>query len=1083
MSADLELKLLGDFAVTAAGAPVPGLNAPRLQELITYLVVHHGVPQPRARIAFLFWPDTSDSQAQTNLRQLLHAVRQRLPAAEAHIDFGDRTIHWRAESPAVVDLLRFKAEVARAAQVTPAERLTSLRAAVDAYGGELLPGSYSEWLLTERERLAQQYAALLEQLVDLCEERRAYAEAIACAQRLLTHDPLHERTYRVMMRLHAFTGDRAAALRVYHTCASMLMRELGVEPSPATRELYERLVSAAGAVVAPAPREASINLVGRQPEWQALQGAWRAAARGGVRCVVLCGEAGIGKTRLGEEMVSWARQQGVLAVTLHAYAASRDLAYTALVDALRSPALAPLVRRLDPVWRTELARLLPELLVEFSQLAPPEPLLERWQRQRLFEAIARVFVGDDRPVVVLVDDLQWHAGETLEWLAFLIRFRPQARVLVIAALRSDEVDTDHPAAAWLLDLRSAGLVTELTLAPLSPGETHDLVRQVARQAFDEETAQSLYRFTEGNPLFVIETLRSAPDLAAVGMAGTAGPAPHALSPRMEAVIQSRLSHLSPPARELAALAATIGRSFSYAVLAQACEQGEELLVRSLDELWQRRIVREQESNGYDFTHDRLRDVAYAAISPAQRKLLHRRVAGALVQVSADTDAVSAQIAGHLHAGGDLRGAIGYYQRAVDVALRLFAYQEAIALIDRALTLVQALPASAVTLESELELQMKLCTAWSAITSYLGKEAERAYTRALDLCRQLPQTPHLFTVLWGLHEIALYRSDYDASVELAEQCLAIAEETGDVGLRLEAHHAAWGPYYFIGEFEKAMAHMRAGLALYDRQAHEALSVEYGVHDACACALYESALASWSMGLLDQAQAWLARAVAHAQTLTMPANIADAQAYAGLLYHLLRDPQHTQAAAERALAISMEKGYPYTRFLGAVALGWSLAMQGNTAEGVALAQQGMAASIEFGQRLHHSQLAAMLAEAYILAGHPVEALDVVEEAIAAFRDYRDHLCAPDLWLLKGEALDRLGAPGDEIEACYGAGLALARQLGARVSELRAATRLARFQQRHGHATAGRKIIQPVVAWFSEGRDSVDLHTAYSLLKELA
>ncbi len=530
---------------------------------------------------------------------------------------------------------------------------------------------------------------------------------------------------------------------------------------------------------------------------------------------------------------------------------------------------------------------------------------------------------------MLVDDLQWHAGETLEWLAFLIRFRPQARVLVIGALRSEEVDADHPAASWLLDLRSAGLLTELTLAPFSPAETDDLVRQVTRQSLDEATSHSLYRFTEGNPLFVIETLRAAPDIAAVGMADVARPAgaaAHPLSPRMAAVIQSRLARLSPPARDLAALAATIGRSFPSAVLAQACEQAEELFVQSLDELWQRRIVREQGTSGYDFTHDRLRDVAYAAISPAQRKLLHRRVAHALAQASADTDAVSAQIAGHLQAGGDLRGAIGYYQRAVDVALRLFAYREAITLLERALAIVQALPASTVSLESELELQMKLCTAWSAITSYLGKEAERAYTRALHLCRQLTHTSHLFTVLWGLHEVALYRTDYAASVELAEQCLAIAAELGDAGLQLEAHHAAWGPYYFLGEFDKAMAHMRAGLALYDRQAHEALSAEYGVHDACACALYESALACWSLGRLDEAQAWLARAVAHVRVLTMPANIADAEAYAGLLYHLLRDPAHTQAAAERALAISMEKGYPYTRFLGAVALGWSLAMQG-------------------------------------------------------------------------------------------------------------------------------------------------------------
>ena len=172
------------------------------------------------------------------------------------------------------------------------------------------------------------------------------------------------------------------------------------------------------------------------------------------------------------------------------------------------------------------------------------------------------------------------------------------------------------------------------------------------------------------------------------------------------------------------------------------------------------------------------------------------------------------------------------------------------MLNHAVSLVRILPAGPTATEFELELQMRLCTAWAAITSYLGSEADAAYTRALELCRQVENKPYLFTVLWGLHEVALYRVEYEESLALAHQCLEIATELGDPGLLLEAHHAAWGPYYFLGDYDKAFEHMQAGLAIYDRAQHEPLSVHYGVHDAGACALYESALALWNMGYLDQ-----------------------------------------------------------------------------------------------------------------------------------------------------------------------------------------------------------------------------------------
>jgi tetratricopeptide (TPR) repeat protein len=245
----------------------------------------------------------------------------------------------------------------------------------------------------------------------------------------------------------------------------------------------------------------------------------------------------------------------------------------------------------------------------------------------------------------------------------------------------------------------------------------------------------------------------------------------------------------------------------------------------------------------------------------------------------------------------------------------------------------------------------------------------------------------------------------------------------------------------------------------------------VHDAGACALYEGALALWNMGFLDQARERLARSVVAAKELTFPANIADAYSYAGFFYHLLRDPARTGFFAEPALQISTDKGYPYTRILSAVLLGWSLAMQGQVAEGLALARQGMDAAEETSLRLHYSQLAAMLAEILMAAGRQEEAIQVLDEGIRRFEAYHDLLCAPELWSLKGDALHALNAPCDEIKACYRAALFLACGLGTQVSALRAATHLAQFQHGLGPWEEGRRELQEIYDWFDEGHDTPD------------
>ncbi|MBP8108685.1 MAG: AAA family ATPase [Caldilineaceae bacterium] len=1072
----LRVHLFGAFSLS--NGDESAALSPRLQSLLAYLLIHRAKPQTRQQIAFLFWPETSDAQAQTNLRQLLHTLKRRFPNPEAYLRVDERTVGWRADAAYSLDVAIFENALGRAALAQGPAKITALEQAVAAYAGDLMPGCYDDWILPVRERLAQAYVGALEQLVLLHEERRNHAQAIAHAQQLLRYDPLHEATYRRLMRLYALTGDRAAALRVYHTCASVLERELDVAPSPATQEAYDQLLRVETAPAHPQSHTARTPFVGRQSEWLTLQSLWRTVNRGSLRVVCVQGEAGLGKTRLAEEWQHWAQQQGIRTLRSQAYAAEGGLAYAPLVEWLRSEILQPDLARLAPIWRSELARLLPELLAADPGLPVPEPLIELGQRQRLFEAIGRAIILENHPLILVLDDLQWCDEESLAWLHYLIHHFAQARLLVIATQRDDLLAHGHPVAVFLDELHRLDLLTPLALAPLTTEETTTLAEAMAEQKLDPAQARQIFAATEGNPLFVVESMRA--QLSSPGAASS----PLALPPRVHAVIQARLAQLSPPSRDLAGLAAAIGRAFTADLLSAACEHDEETVVRSLDELWQRRIVREQGVAGYEFSHDRLREVAYGILQPARRHLLHRRLAQALERLHPGAPGpISAQLAYQCEQGGLAEQAIHYLQQAAGVARQIYSYREAIAYMDRAINLVRTRPADPSSLERELDLQMALCEDWGTATNFLGAEAKAAYDRALFLCRQLKSTSLLFTVHWGLHEIAVYRGDHAESLELARDCLRMAEELGDGDLLMQAHHAMWAPNFFLGNYAHCLAHAEAGLARYRHPEHEALSPHYGWHDAACCGLGTSAMALWQMGLIDQAAQRCQALLDHAKGLAEPFNRADGYGGVAGLYHLLRAPDLARPYADMTLRTGVERGFPGLRVAGAIPLGWSLTLLGKPGVGLALIEQAIDDDQAQGGRLHQCWHFGMLAEAFLAAGRPHDAITAVERGMDAFTRTGDLFYAPDLWTLKGDALTALGRDDGDVAESYTSALALAQRLGAKVSELRAATQLARLYQRQGRPEAGVETLRAVYDGFSEGFGTPDLLAAKAVLGELA
>jgi DNA-binding SARP family transcriptional activator len=648
MSPTLDIYLLSDFHLEHDGVPVTTVSTPRLQSLLTYLVLHRNAPQARHHLAFLLWPDSAEAQARTNLRNLLHHLRRALPDADRFLNANGQILQWLPDAPFRLDVADFESASAQVEQTKGQAALRkALEKAVALYRGDLLPSCYDDWILPQRERLRQTFLRTLEHLIDLLEDERRYSEAIGYAQRLLREDPLSEATYRRLMRLHALNGDRAGALRVYHTCATTLQRELDMAPSPATREAYERQLKLERTPEAPRAETVPVPpLVGRDRVWSQLREAWRTATAEGPLAVLLTGEAGIGKTRLAEELIEWANRQGVATGSARCYATEGPLAYAPVATWLRARPLPPL----DDVWLTEVARLSPDLLVERSDLAEPRSLTEAWQRQRLFEALARAVLGRKQPLMLLLDDLQWCDHESLVWLHYLLRFDPRARLLIVGTLRPEEMVVNQPLASLLTALRHNEQLIEIELEPLDRTETAALAEHLADRRLEPALASLLYQETEGNPLFVVETVRAGlPSNHRGPPPGPRSPIVSLLTllPKVQAVIAARLEKLSPPACDLVSLAATIGREFTFAVLAEASDCDEDTLVQGLDELWQRRVLREQGTDAYDFAHDKIREMAYASLSTARRRLLHRRVAQALEKTHAsDPDTVSGRIAVH-----------------------------------------------------------------------------------------------------------------------------------------------------------------------------------------------------------------------------------------------------------------------------------------------------------------------------------------------------------------------------------------------------------------------------------------------------
>src|SRR5437660_1009960 len=640
----------------------------KAQALLLYLAVEGGL-QPRSKLAAFLWPDSEPHDARTALRNALTLLRRLLSDDEASLAGHS---HLRSERDLLgldlhapfeldLDVVQQAYQQARRISAFPSEPQGSALAAQVQHALALVRGSFldgfwlgkeapfDEWVQQQQQQWQVRVQFLLDRLSSWQEEAFEWEPALATLTRWLALDPLSEEASRRLMRLHLAHGDATAARRVYATLRTRLAQELQVQPSAETLALAEHLrTTQARPGSRPARRPTGESqspgklvapLVGRAAALSQLVGSFEQARQGRPQVVLLVGEAGIGKTRLATEFVAWVKAQGAEVLSGQAFEMGGRLPYQPLVEALRPRLEAENAPEdlLDDVRLAELARLLPELRVRYPDL-PARAEDELGGKLRLFEAVARLVdaLAKPAPLVLLLEDLQWLDGASLDLLRYLGRHWKGhgSPVLLLGTLRREGLEPSSPLAGQLADLGRDLPISQLALQTLSQPETLQLLEDIIGEEREHgpvrpspagpgalpwpEQERPLLRLghvlfaqTGGQPWYLVETLKLwrerqwlVPKLGADGtwkleptqdMAAALSqdqPRRELVPSSVRALIQGRLSKLTQPARQLVMASAVLGALLSAKLLWQVAAVGVQAGVEALEEAEGLGILRE-----------------------------------------------------------------------------------------------------------------------------------------------------------------------------------------------------------------------------------------------------------------------------------------------------------------------------------------------------------------------------------------------------------------------------------------------------------------------------------------------------------
>ena len=834
------------------------------------------------------------------------------------------------------------------------------------------------------------------------------------------------------------------------------------------------------------------RFVGRDAEMEQLRRAAEQARAGRGQVVAVVGEPGVGKSRLYYEFLQSHHAREFLVLESGSVSYGKATPFLPLADLLRSYFRIDVrddVRGIRVKVTGGLLTLdealkdaVPVALWLLDALAEDRPFLAlepAERRRQTLAAVKRILLREieQRPMILVFEDLHWIDGETQAFLDGFIESVPAARVLLAVNYRPEY---RH---AWA----NKTYYQQLRVDPLLQESAEDLLAGLlGNDASIASLKPLLIAHTEGRPLFLEESVRMLVETGA--LAGERGAyrlarAVDALQvpATVQAILASRIDRLEPEDKRLLQAAAVIGTHVPFAVLKAIADAGEDDLRRSLARLqtaefmYEARLFPDLE---YAFKHALTHEVAYGGVLQERRQALHRAAVEAIEQIYADRLAEQVErLAHHAVAGRVMPKAVQYLRQAGAKAVGRSANREAVAYLDQARTLLRELPESDETASLELEVLVVLGPAVIAVKGPQSTENEQLYLRALVLVDRLQAISSRFPVLWNLWYVDFTRARHSAALQAAERLADAARESNDEVELLEAEHAMWPTLTAMGRPLQGLLHAEKGLAIYAPERHAAQRFVYGGHDPGVCCRYHLAMIRWLAGAPDRALHDLKEGMLLAEKLAHPPSSVLVGYFGGWVRFQRGETDEAMLlfgqADDTARRTGNTRYVEYLQVLLRCGRGEQLALE------VLDSLREALASIRW-PSWQKTFCVWVLAEHYARCGHLQQGIDLLR---SMNQDGAQNCMAAELPRLEAELLARIEKPElAKAVSCAREAIAIARRQEALSLELRATTTLARLLARTGKRNEAHAALQAVFGRFTEGFDTADLREARALLEDI-
>jgi DNA-binding winged helix-turn-helix (wHTH) protein/tetratricopeptide (TPR) repeat protein len=837
------------------------------------------------------------------------------------------------------------------------------------------------------------------------------------------------------------------------------------------------------------------SYVGRERERSEIRGALADAASGRGRICLVSGEAGIGKTRLCREISLDAEKDGFAVFVGHC-SEQEAVPYLPFVEILerwverwQSPND---LRQAIGDEGAELGRLLPKLRRIIPDLPPPMELPAEQARRLLFSSTTNFFVRRSRehPTMLVLEDLHWADDSTLALINHLSQRHSDLPLLRVATYRETDIDLTPSLSKTLEGLIRGRLATQLRLKGLPSSEVAQMLLGLSGQPPPAAVVSEILGETGGNPFFVEELFQHLTEENRLyDDAGRIRPelkvgeleVPH----NVRLVVGRRLGRLSETTRKILAVAAVIGRSFTFELLEAASQAKADALLDCLDEAQTAGVIRSSTQYleaRFEFSHELIRQTMMTQLSVARHRRLHLAVGETIERVySTSLEDHYAELAHHYEQTTNISKAVTYFHLAGQQAAGRAAHKEAIDFLNSSLELLRTMPETAERDSQEIATQSALGTLLIGTRGDGAPEVKTTLSRVVDLSRKVGETPALFVALYGLATFHLNRGEHRTAQGLAKDLLSFAQRADDRAAVMVGHAVLGLTSYWLGELAFAHANLEQAVALYEHEQHGHLAFIYGLDPALDALGYDS-YTLWQMGYPDQALRKAERGLAIAQKAARPSGLSTALNYLAIAHMLRQENEMAIARAEEAVGLANKEGLPFRAAIGLVTIGDAMVQSDQDAKAIAHLQ-GVGKAIEgSGSRLSPLHGGA-LAQAYAKTGHAAEAMSLIAKLLDGVRETSSFV--DEAWLinLKGDLLliqDQ--AKIDEAERYFRTSIELAQRMGAKSSELQASISLARLLAKRRRRDEARAMLSEIYGWFTEGFDTADLKVAKSLLQQL-